>query len=174
MRGSGKTKTVVQTVVAAPTQTTTTSTTPTATQTTSTSQAPSGGSATPLSGTYTLKQTYDTSDGNLSDNPHDGIRHADMTWMALSSMCAAGTCTVQFRRVLSDSTLEGLTLSSNSPTGVFTGPIPDARLAGVLLGWGTNMLEGSLAPSTCHFPNSKRKHPCVSWRTQNFELAPSL
>ncbi|MDQ2760104.1 MAG: hypothetical protein M3Y17_06640 [Actinomycetota bacterium] len=75
-------------------------------------------------GTYTLTQTYETSDGNLSDNPHDGIRHADMTWMALSSTCAAGTCTVQFRRVLSDSTLETLTLSSNSPTGVFTGPIP--------------------------------------------------
>lgn len=58
--------------------------------------------------------------------------------------------------------------------GDYAGASPDARLAGVLLGWGTNMLEGPLAPSTCHFPNSKRKHPCVSWRTQNFELAPSL
>ncbi len=58
--------------------------------------------------------------------------------------------------------------------GDYAGASPDARLAGVLLGWGTNMLEGLLAPSTCHFPNSKQTHPCLSWRTQNFELARSL
>ncbi len=44
--------------------------------------------------------------------------------MTLNGTCTAGTCTVQFRRVLSDQGLETLTLTSDSPTGVFTGAIP--------------------------------------------------
>lgn len=129
-----KTKTVTRTRTittatrsTTPTQTTPTSTTTTpsttsstATQTSPTAVAPG---APALNGTYSLTQVSRTYP-DLPSYPHDGLSHADLKWTVLSGTCSGQQCLLSFRRVLSDQTLETLTLNSNGPTGVFTGTIP--------------------------------------------------
>jgi hypothetical protein len=135
LAGCGSTKTVTQTttVVQVRTVTTTTptvDTTPTTGTTPTTATAPTSttaatsGTAPALSGTYGLNQTSYSGCCGLPDNPHDGILHADQKWTILSGSCAATGCHVKLRRLLSDSTIEDLTLNSRSPAGVYSGTIP--------------------------------------------------
>ncbi|MGN6867503.1 MAG: hypothetical protein ACTHMY_03755 [Solirubrobacteraceae bacterium] len=128
--GSSKTVTVTNTVVKEST-TTVTASTPTATTgaaTTSTPAAP--GSAPALSGTYALNRTSEEFNVQLpNDNPHDGFYNADQSWTFSGGSCSAGKCQVSLRRLMSDSTIEDLTLFSNSPTGVYTGTIPGGEAA---------------------------------------------
>jgi hypothetical protein len=110
-------RTVTQTVAAAPTAPTTA--TATGTQPTATTSAPEPA----LSGTYTL--TADGSgDVELPTNPHDGLAHVDLRWIGMSGTCSGQRCQVMLRRVLSDNTIETLTLTSDKPAGVYTGDIP--------------------------------------------------
>lgn len=120
-------QTVTQQVTAPAPDTTTvpTTTTPTTTTTTPTTSTPAGSGTIPaLNGSYGLNQTSSSVCCGLPDNPHDGILHSDQKWTILTGSCTATRCQVKLRRLLSDSTIEDLTLSARSPTGVYTGTIP--------------------------------------------------
>ncbi len=132
--GSTTTKTLVRTVTqtvstttatAVPTTTTSAST---STQPTTTALSASPGTIPALNGTYAITQTSHQDDinlvklgGGLTGNPHDGIYNADTKWVVLGGACNRQGCTVNFRRILSDNTLEGLLLSAPKPTGDYTG-----------------------------------------------------
>lgn len=124
--GSTKTVTVTNTVVKESTTTVTTTatdTTPTAT-TAATAPAPAPGSAPVLTGTYNLDQQSGSYCCGLPNNPHDGVLNADKTWTFMNGSCTTKSCQIDVRRLLSDSTIEDLTLFSDSPAGVYTGTIP--------------------------------------------------
>ena len=126
--GSTKTVTVTNTVVKESTTTVTasaTDTTPTAT-TEPSAPAPPPGSAPVLNGTYGLNQTASVFPEGLPTNPHSGIteHEADKQWTFSNGSCSANSCQVTLRRLLSDSTIEDLTLFSDSPAGAYTGTIP--------------------------------------------------
>ncbi len=123
--GSTKTVTETDTVVKQSTTTVTASATAT-TPTTTTLASATPGNPPALNGTYALNQTAYVFDLALPDNPRDGIGagRADKQWTFSNGSCSAGKCQVDLRRTLSDSTIEDLTLFSNSPSGVYTGTIP--------------------------------------------------
>lgn len=131
--GSTKTTTIVRTVTetvsssaVAPT-TSTSASAPTATQSGATTPAAGSGTAPALNGTYAINQSNHQDDINVlqsSGGAHDGIYNADKQWIVLGGSCNAQGCTVDFRRILSDNTLEGLVLFAPNPTGVYTGNIP--------------------------------------------------
>jgi Rieske Fe-S protein len=101
--------------------------TPTATTSTTASIPPASQGPIPaLNGTYGLDQTDHQEDINVYEagNPHDGIYSADKTWIVLSGSCSGGGCTISLRRVLSDDTIEGITVKAPKPAGVYTGQIP--------------------------------------------------
>jgi hypothetical protein len=122
--GSTKVKTVVSTTTVTTTVTPTQPTTGTTTPTTTTSTAPANTDVPALSGSYQVSGASVAGSG-LPNNPHDGITNPDSKWIGLTGSCASPTsCTVQLRRVLSDNTLETMTVTSNRPAGVYTGTPP--------------------------------------------------
>lgn len=128
--GSTKIITRTRTVVTTATPATTTQSTTAATSTTSTpattgTTGTAGSSVPALNGSYAL-QGKEALDPYLPYNSHDGVtpNHTDLNWITLGGTCAKGACQVRLRRVLSDNTIETLTLHSGSPAGVYTGVIP--------------------------------------------------
>jgi len=126
--GSSKTVTVTNTIVRESTTTVTTTATapdtaPTTTAATATTPA-APGTVPVLNGTYNLDQQSGAFCCDLPNNPHDGLLNADKTWTFMNGSCTAKSCQVDLRRLLSDSTIEDLTLFSDSPAGVYTGTIP--------------------------------------------------
>ena len=126
--GSTKTVTVTNTVLKESTTTVTASDTLTApTTTTAAATTPAAPGTVPvLSGTYNLDQTASGADIALDNhNLHDGLWNADKTWTFSNGTCTGQNCQVTVRRLLSDSTIEDLTLYSTSGSaGVYTGTIP--------------------------------------------------
>lgn len=119
-------QTVTQQAAATTSSTTTAPTTTTNPETTSTTTTTTTGSGPipALNGSYGLQQTDHPFDGSLPNTPHDGLWNADTEWRILSGSCTPKSCQVRLRRLLSDSTIEDLTLSAKTPTGVYQGTIP--------------------------------------------------